>query len=325
MSADLPEDARSFLREWLGESWGVQPLLGDASVRAYYRISAGDSRYMLAWYPESVRDQLRRFLAAYEAISATTPVPQVVRSCESCVAQADVGDDTLFDLLHRDREAGIVEYRRAIELLAAFQSSLPSARTLNPPFDAELFDRELEMTLEFYAGELMGAEVSPGVRHELKMLSDKLTHHPYVLCHRDYHGQNIHMINDHLYVIDYQDLRMGPDTYDLASLLRDRGAGDIIGRETELELLAYYRDQIGADDGIRQRYFETLLQRSLKILGTFAKQAVTRNRKHYLDFIPSTIRTIERCLEELPEFENLREGFPMERSQNGRPGSVLPP
>lgn len=311
MSADLPEDALSFLREWLGETWGAEPLRGDASVRAYYRISAGDSRYMLAYYPESVREQLGRFLRAYDAISPTTPVPQVVRFCESSVAQADVGDATLFDLLHRDRDEAIVQYRRSIDLLVAFQSSAEAAGALNPKFDAELFNRELEMTLEFYAGRLMGTDVGSGVRDELKTLSDNLTRHPYVLCHRDFHGQNIHIINDHLYVIDYQDLRMGPDTYDLASLLRDRGAGDIIGRETELELLSYYRDQLGADEEIRSRYFETLLQRSLKILGTFAKQAVTRNRRHYLDFIPSTIRTIERCLEELPAFENLREGFPM--------------
>ena len=42
-----------------------------------------------------------------------------------------------------------------------------------------------------------------------------------MLCHRDYHSRNLMWHDDTLYVIDFQDARMGPDTYDLASLLRD--------------------------------------------------------------------------------------------------------
>src|SRR5438128_1194082 len=73
-----------------------------------------------------------------------------------------------------------------------------------------------------------------------RKLTDKIQQHPYVLCHRDYHGQNIHILNNTLFIIDYQDLRMGPDTYDMASLLRDRGVARILGETTEIELLDYY-------------------------------------------------------------------------------------
>ena len=91
---------------------------------------------------------------------------------------------------------------------------------------------------------------------------------------------------------------MGPDTYDLASLLRDRGVARILGQDTEMELVDYYGRP-------RQRYFETLLQRSIKILGTFARQALVRGRKHYLDFIPPALESIARCVEELPEYRKL--------------------
>jgi aminoglycoside/choline kinase family phosphotransferase len=113
-------------------------------------------------------------------------------------------------------------------------------------------------------------------------------------------------------LIEYQDLRMGPDTYDLASLLRDRGVARIVGDETELELLAHYAKSIDAEEGIRRRYFETLLQRSIKILGTFSKQPIVRGRMHYLDFIPSTLESIERCIDELPELASLRDMFPLQ-------------
>jgi aminoglycoside/choline kinase family phosphotransferase len=62
---------------------------------------------------------------------------------------------------------------------------------------------------------------------------------------------------------------------------------------------------------VRRRYFETLLQRSIKILGTFAKQPIARGRMHYLDFIPPTLESIIRCVEELPAYAALRDMFPL--------------
>jgi N-acetylmuramate 1-kinase len=147
-----------------------------------------------------------------------------------------------------------------------------------------------------------------------RKLSTNLTQHPYVLCHRDFHGQNLHVTSDGLYLLDYQDLRLGPDTYDLASLLRDRGVARLIGDDTELELIEYYSARSGASDGLRRRYFETLLQRSVKILGTFAKQPIARGRLHYLEFIPPTLESVRRCLEELPEFAAISDLLPMEFS-----------
>ena len=103
---------------------------------------------------------------------------------------------------------------------------------------------------------------------------------------------------------------MGPDTYDLASLLRDRGVARILGEETELELIDYYADwrvhgfparsplPQGERRSMRRRYFETLLQRSIKILGTFSKMPIVRGRMSYLDFIPPTIESVQRCLDD---------------------------
>ena len=42
-----------------------------------------------------------------------------------------------------------------------------------------------------------------------------------MLCHRDFHSRNLMPHGGELVWIDFQDARMGPATYDLASLLRD--------------------------------------------------------------------------------------------------------
>lgn len=311
--SSLPPEAAEFVREFAGEEWTVQPLAGDASVRAYYRIVRPDGgSYMLAYYPEEVRPQLLRFLSAYEAVSPHGRIPEVLRHSEQSVLQADVGDRTLFDLLHEDPKRGFAGYRQAIDLLVAFQRAAGGG--INPPFTAEFFAAELDMTREYYVERLMGTSPEQARRLEpvFKRLTENIARHPYVLCHRDYHGQNLHVFNDTLYMIDYQDLRMGPDTYDLASLLRDRGVARLLGDAGELELLEHYRQQIGADFDIRPRYFETLLQRSVKVLGTFSKQPIVRGRLHYLDFIPAALESVRRCVAELPQFAELEALLPME-------------
>ncbi len=325
--SELPAELSTALQSWLGAGWSAVRLAGDASVRVYYRVTAGDGNvHILSWYPAEVRHDLQRVLAAYRAASKHAYLPKLMEHNDAAMLQQDVGDQTLFDLLHRDREEGVGWYRKAVTLLAYFQKA--GAVDINPPFTGDFFFNELEMSREFYVEKLM--DVSPESAQPLKpllrKLADNISRHPYVLCHRDYHGQNIHIFNDKLYLIDYQDLRMGPDTYDIASLLRDRGVARILGEETELELVDYYaewrvhglpaRSELpqGERRSMRRRYFETLLQRSIKILGTFSKQPLTRGRMWYLDFIPPTLESVRRCIEELPEYGPLAALLPMDFS-----------
>ena len=325
--SSLPESASAALQSWLGDGFTVLRLAGDASVRAYYRVTAADgTSYVMAWYPEEVRPDMQRYLDSYHAVSRHAYVPKLINHDGAAALQQDVGNQTLFDLLHDHRAEGVKWYRKAITLLVYFQKG--GEVNVNPPFTAEFFGNELEMSREFYVHQLMGVERdrSSQLAARFARLSENISHHPYVLCHRDYHGQNIHIFNDKLYVIDFQDLRMGPDTYDLASLLRDRGVARVLAEETELELVDYYAEwrtvgvpgrstlPHGERRSTRRRYFETLLQRSIKILGTFAKQPITRGRMGYLEFIPPTLESVRRCLEELPEYADIAAVLPMEFS-----------
>jgi len=309
----LPPEASTFLRDWLGEGWQADPLHGDASVRGYFRVTGPDgARYVLAYYPEQVRSELPRFIGAYQAIAPTGRVPEVLKHSPFAVAQRDVGDQTLYDLLLTDRPRAMPFYREAIDLLLQFQGA--PGQEVNAPFTVESFQAELEMTRQFYVEQLMGVADSKSLVAWFERLAVKVAAHPYVLCHRDYHGQNLHVFNGTLYMIDYQDMRMGPDTYDLASLLRDRGAADLLGADAEQELLEYYRSGRSADEALIARYYETLLQRSIKILGTFARQPLVRGRMHYLDFIPPTISSVRVCLERLPEFAPMTAELPLDFS-----------
>ena len=67
---------------------------------------------------------------------------------------------------------------------------------------------------------------------------EELASEPRVLCHRDYHSRNLMLHEGRLYIIDFQDTRMGPDTYDLVSLLRDSYVD--LPEQTVSELIAYF-------------------------------------------------------------------------------------
>jgi N-acetylmuramate 1-kinase len=311
-----PAELERYLRATLGDEIEVDPLLGDASVRAYYRVlTPGGKRYMVAYYPEPVRETVGRFLSAWKAIRDHSSVPRVHSHCEFAVVQEDVGDITLFELLEREPERAYNLYRGSIDLLVRFQRSPAEAGGINPPFTREDFLRELEMTEEFWVRRMCGVDDRGRLARLngcFEALSAAIANHPYVLCHRDFHGQNLHIINDDIFMIDFQDLRMGPDTYDLASLLRDRGVARSLGFEAERALIDYYRDRAGSDCALPRRYFETLLQRSVKIVGTFARQSIERDRHHYLAYIPPTLDSIRLCVGELPDYRDLLEAFPLE-------------
>jgi aminoglycoside/choline kinase family phosphotransferase len=312
MTSTIPLHVGALLDEWLGPGWNATALAGDASVRAYYRVQRPDgSTAMLAWYPEEVRPQLQRFLATYEAISPVAALPPVIRHSEEAVLQEDAGDVTAFDMLFADPEEGIRLYSMAVDLIADLQKAVDPQ--VNPPFTAEFFRNELEMTLDYYVARLMEADrqAVTQLSKAFVKLCDSVARHPYRLCHRDYHGQNLHVIDGRILVIDYQDARPGPDTYDLASLLRDRGVARILGEENEERFIRRYAEAAQAPGDVRARYFETLLQRSLKILGTFSKQPIARGRMHYLEFIPPTLESVRRCLRELPQYEEIGRWLPV--------------
>jgi aminoglycoside/choline kinase family phosphotransferase len=109
-----------------------------------------------------------------------------------------------------------------------------------------------------------------------------------------------------LYIIDFQDARLGPDTYDLASLLRDSYV-DIADRELD-ELIAYFLALKGLADveEFRRRFDLMALQRNLKALGTFGYQTMTRRNPVYIQYMPRTLRYARSNLEKYPRFTRLR-------------------
>jgi hypothetical protein len=101
---------------------------------------------------------------------------------------------------------------------------------------------------------------------------------------------------------------MGPDTYDLVSLLRDSYVD--LPEATVSELIAYFlalRGDSGRQEEFRHRFDMMALQRNLKALGTFGYQTTARRNPVYIQYIPRTLRYVRDNLDRLSEFGRMRE------------------
>jgi aminoglycoside/choline kinase family phosphotransferase len=118
------------------------------------------------------------------------------------------------------------------------------------------------------------------------------------------------MVHDgKLVIIDFQDARMGPDTYDLVSLLRDSYV-DLTETQVE-ELVAYFLALRGAGPAehltFRPRFDLMALQRNLKALGTFGFQTTARANPVYIQFMPRTLSYVRANLAKYSRFGRLHD------------------
>src|SRR4029450_1148785 len=270
-----------------GRSPRVVPLTGDASDRRYFRILLPDAQsIVLSLYSAPFKFATLPFVnVARLREKMPVPIPAVLGHTEDLgvLALADLGDVTLQAHLGAATPAEHAAlYRQAVSLIATLQRrgaelESPDYLPYGIAFDVEKLTWELDFFIknfiEAYRGVVIPGAARDELRREFAVVVNALASEPRVLCHRDYHSRNLMLHDEQLYIIDFQDARMGPDTYDLVSLLRDSYVD--LPEETVSELLAYYlavSGRSGDEKQFRQRFDVMALQRNLKALGTFGYQ-----------------------------------------------------
>jgi aminoglycoside/choline kinase family phosphotransferase len=253
------------------------------------------------------------------------PVPAILHASAELgvLGLEDLGDVTLqahLGVASRAEHAAL--YRQAVGFIAVLQRrGAELASSAYPPyaiaFDVEKLTWELEFFTRHYLGAYRGLSPAPSHRQALTaewaLIAEELASEPRVLCHRDYHSRNLMLHDGSLYIIDFQDARMGPDTYDLVSLLRDAYV-DLTPSQVD-ELTAYFLaltrgpDRQGPDDQREfQRRFDLMaLQRNLKALGTFGYQTTTRGNPVYIQYMPRTLSYVRATLGRDARFGRLQE------------------
>lgn len=287
----------------------VEPLTGDASARRFFRVSLpGGATRVVMDYGESFTEETgdQRANRLFEA--AALPVARILGAVPvpGCLILEDLGNLTLDRALAGAStvECGLL-YEAAVDLVVEIRvegtRALRHSETRRwPALDARRFRFEMDYFLEHYARGLAAKSFLPSkLERLLHELADRAADTPpRVLCHRDFHSRNLMVVGDgSLAMVDIQDARWGPDTYDLASLVRD-GYVDLDESEVERLLERYRRALPDAPSAerFRARFDVVAAQRMIKALGTFGYQVGRLGRERYRSAIPRTLERLRRLL-----------------------------
>lgn len=326
----------------------ITKLTGDASTRAYFRAEADGRSVIIALYGSPFDEAVSAsdHLASLEALNPSArltfasdprahieatmlflegglPVPQVLGCSgdDAVMLIEDVGDTRLQDWMAGRSETEIAAaYFHAVELIVKIQGATKLALEADSicarmAFDeaklrwelgfffANYFNRYLHMRLE--------PAVSNAVQQDFKDLCAELSARPRALTHRDYHARNLMMHEGRMFIIDHQDARMGPASYDLASLVNDPYTSldrEIVDKLIErfIELKSESVTPLPDVEEFRRELGLMTVQRMLKAVGTYASQAALANNTTYVSYIEPAIARALEAIGSLGRFDATR-------------------
>lgn len=310
---------------------GFFPLQGDASTRQYYRLSVEyqegtsepQSLILMQLEAPNVRGETDfiRVLKFLQGIRLPVPELFYFDAERGLLLLQDCGDITLETHLHSADPATLKKwYVKAVHLLADMQMEATRAINADCPayhlkFDVEKLMWEMDFMLEHFIDGIqqnnLKAATRKEIRKQLTALCTVLAGQPSCFTHRDYHSRNLMVHNDGLVLLDFQDARMGPSQYDLASLLRDSylPLPDALVWELVDTFIEKMQSQgnhtIDREEFIR--VFDLMsIQRNLKAIGTFAYQKKTKNNDRYMQYIAPTLEYVRQAFMRRTELKPLQ-------------------
>ena len=308
--------------EIIDKNW----MQGDASERSYQRIITPDNSYVIMNHnqkktkenPTKLAENFEAFiLINYHLESLGIKVPKIfeVDTKNSFLLLEDLGN-IQYSEINPNSDNIFDYYIPALESLILIQDSHHKKNleyggmrhTLNS-YDNNIYLEELKLLVNWYWPYKKGTLCEIDAYNEYidiwEALLSKISHSS-TLTLRDFHSPNLLWIDSEnglrrCGIIDFQDALIGHPLYDLVSLTQDARIN--ISSELEIQILNYYIElkypEISEDlrMSLVQDYHIIATQRCCKILGVFARLAMSANRPEYLLHIPRIIGYIDRNFE----------------------------
>jgi aminoglycoside/choline kinase family phosphotransferase len=291
-------DVSPLLRDHLA-GLGIAPLdLSLAGIagsrRAYYRVDGHELILLVSPSDDADFGRFLRITQFYRLLGVPVPKVFCIDDDAHQVLLEDLGSLRLYDLLLRDRNAGLAAYRRSLELLADLQARVELSRPECPDIASRLFDRtQLLWETSYYRTNYLEGHRAlapdPALPPLFDALATRVDAHPKAIMHRDYQSQNLMVKpDDSVHIIDYQGSRTGSIFYDAASLLLDPYV--MLSDDEIEELLIHFHKVCRGGESyavFRAAFLEAGLQRVMQALGAYCFLSRVKGISEFAGHIPA--------------------------------------
>ena len=307
----------------LSISW----LAGDGSDRCYYRIEDKDHNqsYVLMKLSQSDASLLKEgkyewVILSYLLTNYGIRVPRAIKLIPEYASLIieDYGDvmlETYIDKYYTEDYSKVEEIFSQATLICSRMLSISYDGSLwcQRKFDSSRFIWELNFFLTHYYNDTLSLFLSTSEKtlfdKEAKELSDFITGDSSYFVHRDFHSRNIMLKDGTLAVIDFQDSRLGPCSYDLVSLIYDNYTPLTMEERNSIFITSSKLIKESVSDKVYQRilseYKYVLLQRQLKAIGSYGYLTKKKQKRDYLRYVPKALESILAVLKDDDRFSFL--------------------
>lgn len=268
MRADQKE-ITNWLSKTIGDSsFNIKELRQEASDRKYYRIKAENISYVLTDNFDKT-DQSANFLYASKILkNSSVNVPEVLAFSEDLrfLLLQDLGDKSL-DTDNEFKDEKILEM--ALEQLSKIyfsdQDVLRSATKESLLLQTNSF-------IDFCKENKLSNDELRALEKLRYNLVQNLLNQQFIPSHNDFERRNLMMFEENLFVIDFQDLNMGPIGIDLASIMYEHSyeypkvlIDDLLEKHLKNNGLK------ASSEELKNMIMHALAHRSMRIVGAFNK------------------------------------------------------
>lgn len=286
-----------FLRNNGWQCAEIHALPPDASFRQYFRLSqSGQSTILMDAPPEfenaTTFVKITRHL---QYLGIRVPDVHQTDLKNGFVLLEDLGDNTFTRLISSgEDETGL--YDKAIDVLTTLHNHSHATDLNLDRYDLTAFIKEAKLFTTWYLPTLFKGPASDslvsGYIDAWSTVFNGLPELKLTLTLRDYHVDNLMLVNNSCVVLDYQDALIGSPAYDVVSLLED-SRRDINSQSAARTLKRYLKNVPRTDvESFRHHYDVWGAQRQCKVAGIFMRLWLRDNKPVYLNHLSRVIRLL---------------------------------
>jgi len=286
----------------------LKTIKSDASFRKFFRVQHKEKnkKFILVSSPPSKENNTEYIKTSKLFFKIGLSVPKVTDydKKKGLFLIEDFGNNTYSKYL-KDGFSEHKLYNLAVENLIYLQKNSYSFLKKKTKYTNKKFIDEIKLFLLWYWPAIFKEKPKETIIYSfLKIWKDLLMivmQSKQVIVHRDFHIDNLFFLKDRrgiqqCGIIDFQDAVVGPQAYDLVSLLED--ARRNVNKRICNQMYTKFVNTLNKKDRqkFKKEYQILATNRHIKVIGIFTRLFIRDRKKEYLKHIPRLWNLLEKNL-----------------------------